>query len=211
MNTYTQDDLRNGVAQYLGLGTFPQGNATAYDSSLQSAIDYCWRFTEWPFTIKRDVELTPDENGTYYMPENFDILGWRSFKSVPEYSTKDAVEFEEQNHITVRGVYLEYDTSNNRYQIKGDTGSLTTVSYKVLPEKISTGAIHFIAHQPIVMAASIYQKMKEHPDSADVRQEWNMLDMLLAQMASQSNRNTPLHKPKDRYDKYGTYFGDTRG
>ena len=25
MNTYTQDDLRNGVAQYLGLGTFPNG------------------------------------------------------------------------------------------------------------------------------------------------------------------------------------------
>ncbi len=210
MNTYTQDDLRNGVAQYLGLGTLPSGNATAYDSSLQSAIDYCWRFTDWPFTIKRDIPLTPDAENKFYMPEDFDILGWRSFKDVPEYNTKDAVEFEENNHIPARGVYLEYDVSNNRYLVKGDVDRLTTVSYQVRPEKISSGAIHFIAHQPIVMAASIYQKMKEHPNSADVRQEWNMLDMLLAQMASQSNRNTPLHKPKDRYEKYGTYTGDTR-
>lgn len=210
MNTYTQDDLRNGVAQYLGLGTFPSGNATAYDSSLQSAIDYCWRFTDWAFTIKRDVELTPDENDKIYMPEDFDILGWRKFKFVPEYNTKDAVEFEEERHMTPEGVYLEYDSSNNRYQVKGDTTAVTTVSYQVLPEKISTGAIHFIAHQPIVMAASIYQKMKEHPNSADVRQEWNMLDMLLAQMASKNNRNTPLHRPKDRYDKFGTYTGDVR-
>ena len=53
--------------------------------------------------------------------------------------------------------------------------------------------------------------MKEHPNSNDVRQEWNMLDALLSQMASKNNRNTPLHKPKDRYDLYGTYTGDTRG
>ena len=105
---------------------------------------------------------------------------------------------------------MEYDNLNQRYEIKGDTDKVTSVSYQVLPEKISAGAIHFVAAQPIVMAASIYQKMKEHPNSADVRQEWNMLDMLLAQMASKSNRNTPLHRPKDRYDKYGTYTGDCR-
>ena len=112
MNTYTQDDLRNGVAQYLGLGTFPNGNATAYDSSLQSAIDYCWRFTDWPFTIKRDFALEPNEEDKLYMPADFDILGWRKFKGLPEYNTKDAVDFEEENHIPVSGVSLK--THRNR-------------------------------------------------------------------------------------------------
>ena len=210
MNTYTQEELRNGVAQYLGLGVFPAGNETAYDSSLQSAIDYCWRFTDWAFTIKRDVEPEETENGKY-MPEDFDILGWRQFRGIKEFNTKDATEFEQERNIPLKGVYLEYDSSNNRYKICGAVDSVTTVSYQVKPPKISTGAIHFIAHQPIVMGASIYQKMKEHPNSNDVRQEWNMLDALLSQMASKNNRNTPLHKPKDRYDLYGTYTGDTRG
>ena len=37
-----------------------------------------------------------------------------------------------------------------------------------------------------------------------------MLDALLSQIASKNNRNTPLHKPRDRYEQYGTYTGDTR-
>lgn len=209
MNTYTQEDLRNGVAQYLGLGSFPTGNETAYDSSLQSAIDYCWRFTDWIFTIKRDIEPDKEDN-KLYLPADFDILGWRNFKGMAEFNTKDAVEFEELKHIPIEGVYLEFDTNKNRFQIKGNTGGVTTFSYQVMPPKISDGSIHFVGHQPIVMGAAIYQKMKEHPNSADVRQEWNMLDMLLAQMASKNNRNTPLHKPRTRYDLYETYFGDTR-
>ena len=210
MNTYAIDALRQGVAQYLGLGTFPSGNAEGYDASLQSGMDYCWRFADWAFTIKRDYQLEPDDNGKYYMPSNFDILGWRKFKGVEEYNTKDATEFEEENHMVADGVYLEFDTDNNRFQIKGNTGGLTTVSYQVCPPKVQTELIVFPTSQPIIVCAAIYQKMKEHPNSADVRQEWNMVDLLLAQLASKANKNTPLHKPKTRYDQYNTYTGDVR-
>lgn len=210
MNTYTQDDLRKGVAQYLGLGTFPAGNNEAFDSSLQSAIDYCWRFTDWAFTIVRDVEPT-ELLGTMYMPEDFDIVGWRQFKGIKEYNTKDATIYEEERHQPIDGVYLEYDNDTNRFCIKGAVNKVSTISYQVTPPKISSGAIHFISHQPIVMCAAIYQKMKDHPSTNDVRQEWNMLDSLLAQLASKNNKNTPLHKPKDRYELYNTHTGDVRG
>lgn len=209
MNTYTIDALRQGVAQYLGLGTFPSGNQQGYDASIQSGMDYCWRFTDWVFTIKRDVQVDT-QNDKYYMPANFDILGWRKFKGKKEYSTKDAVDFEEEHHIPVDGLYLEFDTDNNRFQIKGDVDENTTVSYQVTPPNVSNELIIFPMAQPIIMAAAIYQKMKEHPNSADIRQEWNMLDTLLAQLASKNNRNTPLKKPRTRYEEYGTFTGDTR-
>lgn len=209
MNTYTIDALRQGVAQYLGLGTFPSGNQQGYDASIQSGMDYCWRFTDWVFTIKRDVQVDT-QNDKYYMPANFDILGWRKFKGKKEYSTKDAVDFEEEHHIPVDGLYLEFDTDNNRFQIKGDVDENTTVSYQVAPPNVSNELIVFPMAQPIIMAAAIYQKMKEHPNSADIRQEWNMLDTLLAQLASKNNRNTPLKKPRTRYEEYGTFTGDTR-
>lgn len=209
MNTYTIDALRQGVAQYLGLGTFPSGNQQGYDASIQSGMDYCWRFTDWAFTIKRDVQVDT-QNDKYYMPANFDILGWRKFKGKKEYSTKDAVDFEEEHHIPVDGLYLEFDTDNNRFQIKGDVDENTTVSYQVTPPNVSNELIIFPMAQPIIMAAAIYQKMKEHPNSADIRQEWNMLDTLLAQLASKNNRNTPLKKPRTRYEEYGTFTGDTR-
>lgn len=209
MNTYTIDALRQGVAQYLGLGTFPSGNQQGYDASIQSGMDYCWRFTDWVFTIKRDAQVDV-QNDKYYMPANFDILGWRKFKGKKEYSTKDAVDFEEEHHIPVDGLYLEFDTDNNRFQIKGDVDENTTVSYQVAPPNVSNELIVFPMAQPIIMAAAIYQKMKEHPNSADIRQEWNMLDTLLAQLASKNNRNTPLKKPRTRYEEYGTFTGDTR-
>lgn len=209
MNTYTIDALRQGVAQYLGLGTFPSGNQQGYDASIQSGMDYCWRFTDWVFTIKRDVQVDT-QNDKYYMPANFDILGWRKFKGKKEYNTKDAVDFEEEHHIPVDGLYLEFDTDNNRFQIKGDVDENTTVSYQVTPPNVSNELIIFPMAQPIIMAAAIYQKMKEHPNSADIRQEWNMLDTLLAQLASKNNRNTPLKKPRTRYEEYGTFTGDTR-
>lgn len=210
MNTFTIDSLRQGVAQYLGLGTFPSGNTQGYDASLQSGMEYCWRFTDWVFTIKRDYELTPNAQGKFYMPENFDIIGWRKFKGVEEYNTKDASEFEEENHIPVDGVYIEFDTDNNRFEVKGATGKLTTVSYQVTPPKVQTELILFPSAQPIIMCAAIYQKMKEHPNSADVRQEWNMVDALLTQIAYKANKNTPLHRPKTRYDMYNTYPGEVR-
>lgn len=216
MNTYTIDALRQGVAQYLGLGTFPAGNAQGYDASIQSGMDYCWRFTDWAFTIKRDaglVKANSQDNSLeekYYMPVDFDILGWRKFKGLEEYNTKDAVEFEEEHHLRVDGVYLEFDKDNNRFRVLGKVDDDTTVSYQVTPPNVSTDLIYFPMAQPIIMAAAIYQKMKEHPNSADIRQEWNMLDALLSQMASKNNRNTPLHKPRDRYEQYGTYTGDTR-
>lgn len=209
MNTYGIDALRQGVAQYLGLGTFPSGNQQGYDASLQSGLDFCWRYTDWDFTIKRDVQVV-QQGDKFYMPEDFDILGWRKFKGLTEYNTKDAVDFEEEHHIDIDGVYLEFDKDNNRFQIKGKVLPTTTVSYQVVPPKVQTDLIYFPTSQPIIITAAIYQKMKEHPNSADIRQEWNMVDTLLAELASHANRNTPLHKPRDRYEMFGTYTGDTR-
>lgn len=211
MNTYAIDALRQGVSQYLGLGTFPAGNAEGYDASIQSGMDYCWRFTDWPFTIKRDVVLHQDDEGDFYMPEDFDILGWRQFKGIEEYNTKDATEFEELTHQDIEGVYLEFNKDNNRFAVKGHISDGATVSYQVCPPKVQTDLIVFPTSQPIIVVASIFQKMKDNPNSADVRQEWNMADMLLAQLASKSNRNTPLHRPRTRYEAYNTYPGDVRG
>ena len=86
-----------------------------------------------------------------------------------------------------------------------------TVTHNLMDFCNETGNIYESVVIMSKRANQIYQKMKEHPNSNDVRQEWNMLDALLSQMASKNNRNTPLHKPKDRYDLYGTYTGDTRG
>lgn len=210
MNNYTLMQLRQGVAQYLGLGTFPTGNQQGYDASIQSAIEYCWRFTNWPFVIRKDAHLTQaNDDTTWYMPHDFDAAGWREFKGTEEWSIEDAHRFEMEQGEALDGCYLEYDQTKNNYKVIGDVDEDTLVSYSVLPPLISERqSITFPQAQPIVIVASIYQKMKEHPNSADIRQEWNMADTLLAKLAYNFNKNTPLHRPRTRYDQFMIYPGE---
>ena len=209
METTTIEDLRKGTAQYMGTATMPLGNQEAYDKSIQAGVDYCWRYHPWPFTIKRDVALeavTVGSNTKYYLPINFDILGWRDL-GVEEYSTTDGANPMSYGYPK-DGVYLMYDDGTSKFEVVGGTADML-VAYQVKPPAINT-TIAFPSLDPLYQASAIYAKKKSNPNSSEVTQSWDILHTSLDQLAGLSYFNTPHHKPRNRYEKYGVRFGDTR-
>lgn len=202
MQTATIDDLRKGVAEYMGTTTMPLGNQTAYDKSIKSGLDYCWRYATWSFAVKRGVsleEVTTLGVTTYYMPVDFDILGWRDL-GVEEYSTTDGGG--------TSNVFLEYDEGKGQFKVVNATASMV-VAYQKKPPEINTVVV-FPALDPLFMAGAVHQKQKDAPKSADVTQMWDLLHTALDQLSGQAYFNTPHHKPKNRYEKFNVSFGDTR-
>lgn len=198
MQTATIETLRQGVAEYMGTATMPLGNQKAYDNSIKAGIDYCWRYATWAFAVKRDKALdVVGSPAKYYMPNDFDILGWRDL-GVEEYSTTDG-------NVT-GGVYLLYDDGVAKFQVVGGTASMK-VSYQVKPPELNA-VMMFPALDPLYMAGSIYAKQKDMPNSAEVTQMWDILHTQLDQLSGQAYFNTPHHKPRNRYEKFGTYVGD---
>lgn len=202
MQTANIETLRAGVAEYMGTATMPLGNQAAYDKSIKAGIDYCWRYATWTHSIKRNVALTLI-SGNYYMPNDFDILGWRDL-GVEEYSTTDGDTPDTDAGRTVRGVYLVYDDGNSRFKVVGGTADMR-VAYQVKPPEIN-GVITFPALDPLYQAGAIYQKQKDMPNSAEVTQMWDILHTSLDQLAGQAYFNTPHHKPKNRYEQYPNIY-----
>ena len=127
MQTATIETLRQGVAEYMGTATMPLGNQKAYDKSIKAGLDYCWRYTTWAFSVKRNIALdvsTTSGVTKYYMPNDFDILGWRDLGE-EEYSTTDG-------DSATRGVYLLYDEGTSKFQVVGGTADMR-VSYQTKP------------------------------------------------------------------------------
>lgn len=210
MQTATITDLRAGVAEYMGTASMPLGNQAAYDKSIKAGIDYVWRYNTWSFSVKRDVPLvagTGGNAGKFYMPANFDILGWRDL-GVEEYSTTDGGTPDTSMNRPVAGVYLVYDEGTSSFQVVGGTADMR-VAYQIKPPEINT-VVTFPSLDPIFMAGSIFQKQKDNPNSADTTQLWDLLHQKLDQLSGQAYFNTPHHKPRNRYEQYGTFVGDTR-
>lgn len=210
MQTATITDLRSGVAEYMGTASMPLGNQAAYDKSIKAGLDYVWRYTTWSFTVKRDRPLvagTAGNAGKFYMPNDFDILGWRDL-GVEEYSTTDGDTFDTSRGHPVRGVYLVYDDGQARFQVVGGTANMR-VAYQTKPPEINT-VITFPSLDPLYIAGAIFQKQKDNPNSADTTQLWDLLHQKLDQLSGQAYFNTPHHRPRNRYEKFNTYVGDNR-
>lgn len=205
MQTATIETLRAGVAEYMGTATMPLGNQAAYDKSIKAGLDYCWRYSTWAFSIKRDILLdvvTVSGTTKYYMPNNFDILGWRDL-GVEEYATTDG-----RSAVASSGaVFFQYDDGVGKFEVIGGNATMK-VNYQVKPPEINT-VVTFPALDPLYMAGAIYAKQKDMPNSADVTQMWDILHKQLDQLSGQAYFNTPHHKPKNRYEKFGVNFGDT--
>lgn len=200
MQTANIETLRQGVAEYMGTATMPLGNQKAYDKSIKAGIDYCWRYSTWAFAVKRDKALDVVGTGAtakYYMPNDFDILGWRDL-GVEEYSTTDG--------DTTGGVYLLYDDGAAKFRVVGGTANMK-VAYQVKPPELNT-VMMFPSLDPLYQAGAIYAKQKDMPNSAEVTQMWDILHTQLDQLSGQAYFNTPHHKPRNRYEKFGTYVGD---
>lgn len=211
MQTATITDLRAGVAEYMGTATMPLGNQQAYDKSIQAGVNYCWRYTAWAFSVKRNVALvagTGGNAGKFYMPNDFDILGWRDL-GVEEYSTTDGDSYDTDLGRKVNGVYLVYDEGTSTFQVVGGTASMR-VAYQVRPPQAINTVIAFPDLDPLYQAGAIFQKRKDSPNSANVAQPFAMLDKALNQLAGSAYFNTPHHKPRNRYEQYATHVGDTR-
>lgn len=210
MQTATITDLRAGTAEYMGTASMPLGNQAAYDKSIKAAIDYVWRYTTWAFTVKRDVPLqagTGANAGKFYLPADFDILGWRDL-GVEEYATTDGDNPDTDLGRPLRGVYLVYDEGASRFRVVGGNANMR-VAYQTKPPEINT-VVTFPSFDPVFIAAAIFQKQKENPNSADTTQLWDLLHQKLDQMAGQAYFNTPHHKPRNRYEQFATFIGDTR-
>lgn len=211
MQTATITDLRAGVAEYMGTSTMPLGNQNAYDKSIQAGVDYCWRYTAWSFTVKRNVLLvagTGGNAGKYYMPADFDILGWRDL-GVEEYSTTDGDTFDTDRGLTPRGVYLLYDEGTSTFQVVGGFSTMR-VAYQVRPPQAINSVIAFPSLDVLFQAGSLFQKRKDNPNTANVAQPFALLDKALNQLAGSAYFNTPHHRPRNRYEQANTYVGDTR-
>lgn len=203
MQTATIETLRQGVAEYMGTATMPLGNQKAYDNSIKAGLDYCWRYATWAFAVKRNKALdvtTTDGVTKYYMPNDFDILGWRDLGE-EEYSTTDG-------DVSTRGVYLLYDDGTSKFQVIGGTADMR-VSYQTKPPELNA-VITFPALDPLYQAGAIYAKQKDMPNSAEVTQMWDILHTQLDQLSGQAYFNTPHHKPRNRYEAFGTFIGDTK-
>lgn len=211
MQSATLEILRAGVAEYMGTTTMPLGNAAAYDKSIQAGVDYCWRYAAWVFSIKRDKALTAvvvSGVTKYYMPTDFDILGWRDL-GVEEYSTQDADTFYRQTGRTVDGVWLEWDDARQQFQVMGGTADMR-VAYQIKPPQVSTGTVSFPSLDPLFLSGALHQKQKDMPNSSNVTQPWDILHEKLDQLSGMAYMNTPHHRPRNRYEQYNTYTGDTR-
>lgn len=199
METVTLEDLRKGVGEYLGLASMPKGNTTAYDKSIKAGLDYCWRYATWRFAIKRGVALdavTVNDVTTFYMPADFDILGWRDL-GTPETDVLDG-----------SGVYLKYDDGLSKFIVNGGSAEMR-VAYQVKPPAINT-VVYFPSLDPLFLAAGIMQKFKDNPNSTQAQQQWDILHTKLDQLSGQAYMNTPKHTPRNRYEKYNTFVGDKR-
>lgn len=211
MQTATITDLRAGVAEYMGTATMPLGNQNAYDKSIQAGVNYCWRYIPWAFSIKRNVSLiagTGGNAGKFYMPADFDILGWRDL-GVEEYSTTDGDTYDTDRRAPINGVYLLYDEGESKFQVVGATASFK-VAYQVRPPQAINSVITFPDLDPLYQAGAIFQKRKDSPNSANVQQAFDMLDKSLNQLAGNAYFNTPHHRPRNRYEQHSTFIGDTR-
>ena len=193
MRHITKKDIMDAGANLLGkYGGTVSGEVSDWERFAQAGLDYCWRYHEWLWTLRRgDTQLI---NGKYYMPNDFDYSGHRSFAAGSEASIYDGGT----------GVYLQYDPTEERYEVVN--GAAVSLIYQVEPPELTdTVKIPFPSALTVAMAMMIYAKNGENPDRADISQEWDIVHVELDKLVAPEEKNKPRRRARTRQEVYGTF------
>ena len=207
--TITKGSALLALARMMGKRKLPQGDNADWESYVQAAFDYAWRYYKWGWSLRSaviDMATSP------YLPDDFDLDGYR--EAVPngngQVSEMTLVEW------YTSGMYsntyaIEWDDTVKKYKIHAGSGlSSLTVIYQVAPPTLGDTAVNFPSDMTIGIGASIYAKQGENPLKADVQQEWDEFHAELRRHVAHSENNKPRRQSVNLQDYYGTYTGDTR-
>lgn len=175
MKILKRDDILKELQTLLGLrgeGS-ASGDTSALENSLTEGINHCWRYRDWSWAIKRgSTELV---DGHYLLPEDFDYTSWYKVK---DQDIGNIREFERPIYIQPHG---------DRFEIVGLNDNLDIV-YQTAPPAED---IMFPSQYVLALAGAIHQKEKDNPNSADITQEWNLLNTKLDLLVGKEQLNQP--------------------
>lgn len=185
----------------MGRRVVPQGTIEDLERYCQYAFDYSWRYYKWGFSLKQ-ATLVADGGGTVWMPEDFDIEGWRKFDSGTEV---DITEIGTSTSSTEFAII--YDSTEGRYKTQPALpGSMT---YQTAPPTLEDEVnVPFPSAMTVAVGATVYAKQAENPTRADISQEWDEFHAELDRHVARSDTNRPRRRPRNFHDVAGTYTGD---
>lgn len=204
------------LSRLMGKRSLPQGDNSDWESYVQTAFDYAWRYYEWSFSLDvATIDLVNDP----YMPADFDLDG---FRQVVNASGDNVVELNLADYYKMptglQNFALKYDRTLNRYEVLTTSGaSSLQMIYQVAPPDLSEkdAESNYITHpfpsaETVAIGAAIYAKQGENPQTADIAQEWDEFHVELDRHVGRATRSTPRSTNLNLQDAYGTYTGDTR-
>ena len=216
MQFITITSALTALSRMMGKRELPLGENNDWKDYVQAAFDYAWRYYKWDWSMRT---VTVDLVASPYLPADFDIGGYR--EAVP---TTDGYIVEvnamDYNRLPsgLRNFYLQYDSTVNKYKVLSDSG-LTSITfvYQIAPPTLDVQdtnnndvQVPFPSAMTIGIGASIYAKQGENPNSADVKQEWDIFHKELNRHVGRMTRNVPRNLNLNLQDAAGTYTGDIR-
>ena len=204
------EEVKLAIARFLGMRRMPQGDHSDWDTYAQAAFDYAWRYYKWGWSL-RVATLVNDGAGNFYLPDDFDLDGYREALGADGYAPLEM----ELGEWHINGQYnqsfaIEYDPAVNKYKaLMGSGTSGLTLLYQIAPPELTAGA-PFPSAMTIGIGGSIYAKQAENPLRADISQEWDEFHAELDRHVARSEKNKPQRYSKNLEDYYHTYTGDTR-
>lgn len=195
--TINQVEVLTSLHNLMGHRNMPGGQDEDLKRYIQHAFNYAWRYYKWTFSLNQATLSVDEESGYTYMPEDFDIEGFRAFSDATEI---DLTEL--PNSTGSSNFALLYDMDANRYRASSNIGGVIT--YQTVPPTLSSDVnVPFPAVQTIAVGAIIWAKQADNPTRADVSQEWdefhNELDRHVARAAS----NQPRRRARNYHDVNG--------
>lgn len=191
----TKKDIMDAGANLLGkYGGTVSGEVSDWERFAQAGLNYCWRYHQWLWTLKRGTTELVD--GKYYLPTDIDYSGYRQLDGITEVNILDGGT----------GAYLQYDETKERYQLVN--GDVVALLYQVEPPTLTDIVrIPFPSALTVAMAMMIYAKNSENPDRADISQEWDIVHAELDKLVALEEKNKPKRRARTRQEVYGTYTG----
>lgn len=200
------------LARMMGKRTLPQGQKADWQSYVQTAFEYAWRYYKWSWSLK-SVSLTADGSGQFHMPDDFDLDGYRYAEPNANGQVMELPYSEWLSGGQYANTFaLEWDDVQERYNVHLGTQAAggIVVTYQKAPPTLGEGTIPFPSSMTIGIGASIYAKQAENPTRADITQEWDEFHKELDRHVAHAERNKPKQQSVNLQDYYGTYTGDTR-
>lgn len=207
-NLISQVEVYTTLNNLMGRRNLPGGSQDDLKRFCQYAMDYCWRYYTWGFSVSRGtVDLSTDA----YMPEDFDLDGYHRVASLPGESWT-YVPIEEHDSLTAGDRYytLEYIKADNRYKfVTSSTATSVEVIYQTIPPTLGEAPdVPFPSSMVVALGGIVYAKQAENPNSADVNQEWDQFHSELDRLVARSDTNKPKRTVQNRQDRAGTFTGD---